>query len=84
MTTMSWTIPNLLTLLRVSLIPVIVLLYCMPIDGVYAAAVFLLAGLMTWRNGIHREHERQKHPTENRTAVPAKLNSEPPRIESID
>ena len=49
---MSWTIPNLLTLLRVSLIPVIVLLYCLPIDGTYAAAVFLLAGLTDWLDGF--------------------------------
>ena len=52
MTAMSWTIPNLLTLLRVSLIPVIVLLYCLPIDGTYAAAVFLLAGLTDWLDGF--------------------------------
>ena len=49
---MSWPITNLLTLLRVSLIPVIVLLYCLPIDGTYAAAVFLLAGLTDWLDGF--------------------------------
>ena len=32
---MPWTVPNLLTLLRVALIPVIVFLYCLPVDGVY-------------------------------------------------
>ncbi|MEC9328304.1 MAG: CDP-diacylglycerol--glycerol-3-phosphate 3-phosphatidyltransferase [Pseudomonadota bacterium] len=48
---MLWTVPNLLTLLRVALIPVIVLLYCLPIDGVYAATVFLLAGLTDWLDG---------------------------------
>ena len=40
---------------------------------------FLLAGLMTWRNGIHRAHERQQRPAE-----PAKLEPEPPQIKSID
>ena len=48
---MPWTVPNLLTLLRVALIPVIVFLYCLPVDGVYAATVFLLAGLTDWLDG---------------------------------
>jgi uncharacterized membrane protein len=39
----------------------------------------LLAGLMTWRNGIHRAHER-----EEQTAKPAVLAPESPQIESID
>ena len=48
---MSWTIPNLLTLLRVGLIPVLVLMYYLPISGIYVAGVFLLAGLTDLLDG---------------------------------
>ena len=43
--------PNLLTLFRMALIPVVVVLYFMPIAGVYVTAVFLLAGLTDWLDG---------------------------------
>ena len=43
--------PNLLTLFRRALIPVVVVLYFMPIAGVYVTAVFLLAGLTDWLDG---------------------------------
>ena len=43
--------PNLLTLFRMALIPVVVVLYFMPIAGVYVTAVFLLAGLTAWLDG---------------------------------
>ena len=43
--------PNLLTLFRMALIPVGVVLYFMPIAGVYVTAVFLLAGLTDWLDG---------------------------------
>ena len=43
--------PNLLTLFRMALIPVVVALYFMPIAGVYVTAVFLLAGLTDWLDG---------------------------------
>ena len=43
--------PNLLTLFRMALITVVVVLYFMPIAGVYVTAVFLLAGLTDWLDG---------------------------------
>ncbi len=43
--------PNLLTLFRMALIPVVVVLYFMPIAGVYVTAVFLLAGFTDWLDG---------------------------------
>ena len=48
---MPLTTPNLLTLFRMALIPVVVVLYFMPIAGVYVTAVFLLAGLTAWLDG---------------------------------
>ena len=48
---MPLTTPNLLTLFRMALIPVVVVLYFMPIAGVYVTAVFLLAGLTDWLDG---------------------------------
>ena len=48
---MSLTTPNLLTLFRMALIPVVVALYFMPVAGVYVTAVFLLAGLTDWLDG---------------------------------
>ena len=48
---MPLTTPNLLTLFRMALIPVVVVLYFMPIAGVYVTAGFLLAGLTDWRDG---------------------------------
>ena len=48
---MLWTIPNLLTLLRVALIPVLVFMYYLPIGGLYLAGVFILAGLTDWLDG---------------------------------
>ena len=43
--------PNLLTLFRMALIPVVVALYFMPVAGVYVTAGFLLAGLTDWLDG---------------------------------
>ena len=43
--------PNLLTLFRMALIPVVVALYFIPVAGVYVTAVFLLAGLTDWLAG---------------------------------
>ena len=48
---MPLTTPNLLTLFRMALIPVVVVLYFMPIAGVYVTEVFLLAGLTDWLDG---------------------------------
>ena len=49
---MLWTIPNLLTLLRVGLIPVLVIMYYLPISGFYVAGIFILAGLTDWLDGF--------------------------------
>ena len=43
--------PNLFTLFRMALIPVVVALYFIPVAGVYVTAVFLLAGLTDWLDG---------------------------------
>ena len=48
---MPLTTPNLLTLFRMALIPVVVALYFIPVAGVYVTAVFLLAGLTDWLDG---------------------------------
>ena len=48
---MLWTIPNLLTLLRVGLIPVLVVMYYLPMSGLYVAGIFILAGLTDWLDG---------------------------------
>lgn len=53
---MRWNAPNLATLLRVALIPVIVLLYYLPVSGMYVAGVFLLAGLTDWLDGYLARH----------------------------
>ena len=47
------TIPNLLTLLRIFLLPVIVLVYYLPLDSSYtwAAGLFLLAAKTDWLDG---------------------------------
>ncbi|GIS89314.1 MAG: hypothetical protein CM1200mP18_20240 [Gammaproteobacteria bacterium] len=49
---MLWTIPNLLTLLRVGLIPVLVVMYYLPINGCTSLVFFLLAGLTDWLDGF--------------------------------
>ena len=48
---MLWTIPNLLTFLRVGLIPVLGFMCYLPISGLYVAGVCLLAGLTDWLDG---------------------------------
>ena len=47
------TVPNLLTLLRIFLLPVILLVYYLPLDASYtwAAGLFLLAALTDWLDG---------------------------------
>jgi CDP-diacylglycerol---glycerol-3-phosphate 3-phosphatidyltransferase len=47
------TIPNSLTLLRIFLLPVIVLVYYLPLDSSYtwAAGLFLMAALTDWLDG---------------------------------
>jgi CDP-diacylglycerol--glycerol-3-phosphate 3-phosphatidyltransferase/cardiolipin synthase len=50
---MTWTIPNLLTLLRIILIPVLVLVFYSPLHWSYqiSAAIFGLAALTDWLDG---------------------------------
>ncbi|MFA5630803.1 MAG: CDP-diacylglycerol--glycerol-3-phosphate 3-phosphatidyltransferase [Porticoccaceae bacterium] len=48
-----WNLPNLLTFLRILLIPLLVLVYYLPIEGRYllAAAIFALAAVTDWFDG---------------------------------
>jgi CDP-diacylglycerol--glycerol-3-phosphate 3-phosphatidyltransferase len=50
---MTWTVPNILTLLRIILIPVLVLVFFFPFQWSYqvSAAVFGLAALTDWLDG---------------------------------
>ncbi|CBL47035.1 CDP-diaglycerol-glycerol-3-phosphatidyltransferase [gamma proteobacterium HdN1] len=50
---LHYTIPNLLTMMRVALIPVVVIVYYIPQSGHYfiAAALFALAGITDWFDG---------------------------------
>jgi len=50
---MTWTIPNILTLLRIILIPVLVLVFYSPLHWSYqiSAAVFGLAAVTDWLDG---------------------------------
>jgi len=50
---MHWNIPNLLTLLRIALIPVLVLVYYLPFSASHlvSTAVFGLAALTDWLDG---------------------------------
>ena len=59
---MPWTTPNLLTLLRVALIPVIGALYLLDFSGYIVAIVFLLAGLTDWLDGYLARHLNETSP----------------------
>lgn len=50
---MTYNLPNLLTLLRIVLIPVLVLVYYLPVSWAYAAAAFIfgLAAVTDWLDG---------------------------------
>ena len=59
---MHWTISNILTLLRVALIPVIVALYLAGASGYLTAGVFLLAGLPDWADGFLARQRNEESP----------------------
>jgi CDP-diacylglycerol--glycerol-3-phosphate 3-phosphatidyltransferase/cardiolipin synthase len=50
---MAWTIPNILTLVRIILIPVLVLVFYAPLEWSYqiSAAIFGLAAVTDWLDG---------------------------------
>ena len=48
---MPWTISNILTLIRVVLIPIVVAVYLIGGSGYLTAGLFLLAGLTDWADG---------------------------------
>jgi len=50
---MNYSIPNLLTLLRIALIPVFVLFYYLPFQhaNIFTTAIFALAGFTDWLDG---------------------------------
>jgi CDP-diacylglycerol--glycerol-3-phosphate 3-phosphatidyltransferase/cardiolipin synthase len=61
---MPWTIPNILTLLRIALIPVFVLIYLMPVGWNHLAAtlIFGLAALTDWFDGYLARRLQQTSP----------------------
>ena len=59
---MRWTISNILTLLRVALIPVIVAVYLGGASGYLTAGVFLLAGLTDWADGFLARQRNEESP----------------------
>ena len=59
---MRWTISNILTLLRVALIPVIVALYLGGASGYLTAGVFLLAGVTDWADGFLARQRNEESP----------------------
>ena len=59
---MRWTISNILTLLRVALIPVIVALYLGEASGYLTAGVFLLAGVTDWADGFLARQLNEESP----------------------
>ena len=48
---MPWTTPNILTFLRLVLIPVIVFFYLLDYSGLIVLGIFILAGVTDWADG---------------------------------
>ena len=48
---MPWTISNILTVIRVALIPIVVAIYLVGGSGYLTAGLFLLAGITDWADG---------------------------------
>lgn len=61
---MSWTVPNILTLLRIGLIPVFVVVYYLPYSwsNVATTALFGLAALTDWFDGYLARKLQQTSP----------------------
>jgi CDP-diacylglycerol--glycerol-3-phosphate 3-phosphatidyltransferase len=61
---MRWTIPNILTILRIALIPVLMLVYYLPFSWSHllTAAVFGLAALTDWFDGYLARRLEQSSP----------------------
>lgn len=57
-------VPNMLTLLRISLIPIFVLVFYIPLEGRYlaSAAVFAVAALTDWLDGFLARQLKQVSP----------------------
>lgn len=58
------TIPNILTLLRIALIPVLIVVFLLPYPSasVWAAGVFVVAGLTDWLDGYLARRWQQTSP----------------------
>jgi CDP-diacylglycerol--glycerol-3-phosphate 3-phosphatidyltransferase len=56
------TIPNLLTILRIFLIPILVIVYCLPVSWAHpiAALIFFIAGFTDWLDGYLARNLKQK------------------------
>lgn len=61
---MTYTIPNMLTLLRIGLIPVFVLVYWLPYAWapIWAAWIFIIAGVTDWLDGFLARRLEQASP----------------------
>ena len=56
------TVPNLLTLLRIALIPFIVVLYLTGAPGIWVAGIFLLTSATDWLDGFRARRMNQVSP----------------------
>lgn len=61
---MTYTIPNMITLLRIGLIPVFVLVYWLPYAWapIWAAWIFIIAGVTDWLDGFLARRLEQASP----------------------
>lgn len=58
---MKWNLPNVLTMIRIFLIPVFVLFYFLPVDGwnIWAAVIFVAAAVTDWADGYLARRNNQ-------------------------
>lgn len=61
---MTYTIPNILTLVRIGLIPIFVIVYWLPYNWapIWAAWVFIVAGVTDWLDGFLARRLEQSSP----------------------